>query len=433
MSGSRTTPGPPPQRPARRDWTAFLRRPPRAPRETIEDAVRAVFARHLGKPGGGRFWQRWRGTLRMLGPLGRVSLGNSIEVCSEGDASFEAIWTELAAARRRVLVSMYILEPDEVGKRTVRELVRAAERGADVVLVYDAFGSQRVGELAEELTRAGGKALAYNPLLRLSSRLSRLVRNHQKIIAVDDRVAFCGGLNLSADYAGKRHGTGLFRDTQLRLRGPCVRDLAAMVELLVEELGVPRGITPATPKPLPDGVVVQILESNVRRQRNAIQKALRISLRRAVSRCFVTSPYFVPPRQVLRDLQGAAARGVDVRVLTAGKSDVPIVSLASQHLYGRLLRAGVRIFEMQERVLHAKTVTVDGVYGSVGSFNLDYWSYRRNLEVNVSFLDAKVALEIEQGFHQDLALAREVDYGTWSRRSLWQRGVHWLAYQLMRL
>lgn len=433
MSRSRTTPETPQQSPARRERFSFRKLAPRAPRGTIEDAVRAVFAPHLHKPGGGRFWHRWRGTLRLLRPLGRVSLGNEIEVFGDGDATYDAIWAELAAARRRVLVSTYILEPDDVGRRTMGELVRAAQRGCQVVLVYDSFGSPRIGQLAAELTQAGGKTLEYNPMLRLSSRLSRLVRNHQKIIVVDDRVAFCGGMNISVDYAGKRYGSNLFRDTQLRLRGPGAQDLGVLVEHLIHELGIPAGITAAPPKPLPDGALVQILESNVRRQRQAIQNALRISVRRAVARCYLTSPYFVPPRHVLRDLQRAAARGVDVRVLTAGKSDVPAVNLASQHLYGRLLRSGVRVFEMQERVLHAKTVAIDGVYGSVGSFNLDHWSYRRNLEVNVSFLDAKVVREIEQDFQEDLTRAREVDYAKWTRRTIWQRAIHWIAYQLMRL
>ena len=122
-----------------------------------------------------------------------------------------------------------------------------------------------------------------------------------------------------------------------------------------------------------------------------------------------------------------------MRVLTAGVSDVPLVRLASRHLYGRLLRAGVRIFEMGERVLHAKTVTVDGVYGSVGSFNLDYWSDRRNLEVNVCFLDRSTAGEIEQAFERDLSSSEEVTLARWERRTWFQRCMHWLAYQLMRI
>ena len=153
----------------------------------------------------------------------------------------------------------------------------------------------------------------------------------------------------------------------------------------------------------------------------------------AQRRCFLTSPYFVPPHRLMRYIREAAERGVDVRILTAGLSDVPLVRWASQHLYGRLLRSGVRIYEMVGRNLHAKTTTIDHVYSSVGSFNLDHWSFRRNLEVNVSVLDPGMAAEVEGRFREDLESSREVLLAQSERRSWLRRAVHWLAYQAMRV
>ena len=124
---------------------------------------------------------------------------------------------------------------------------------------------------------------------------------------------------------------------------------------------------------------------------------------------------------------------MEVKILTAGRSDVRLVRLASQHLYGRLLAAGVRVFELDARVLHAKTMAVDGVYAAVGSFNLDHWSDRRNLEVNVSFLDERTAAEIEAQFERDVEGAREVMLARWKGRTWGQRVLHWAAYQLMRI
>lgn len=403
-------------------------------RASIEAAIRRVFAPHLGTPEGARRAGAWRKTLRMLRPLGAVSQGNVVRVLFDGDEVFEAMWAALAAAQRSVCLATYILEPDRVGERTLAELEAAAARGCRVLLVLDAFGARGVpDERLERLRAAGAQVERFNPIVRWrASFFSRLVRNHRKVLVVDEERAFCGGLNVTEDYAGPRHGTGLFRDTQLALEGPCARDLAHLIER--DALDAPaRRLDHLPPAVREGGSLVQILDSHVRRHRRAIQKALRVTLGRALERCTLTSPYFVPPARLRRALQHAARRGVDVRVLTAGRSDVPLVRHASQHLYGRLLRAGVRIFELEARVLHAKSVSVDGVYAAVGSFNLDHWSDRRNLEVSVNVLDRGAAAALEEQFRRDLEGAREVKLEAWSRRSWVERALGWLAYQVLKL
>lgn len=398
--------------------------------EPVEGAIERVFAPHLLTPRGLRFAGAWRKTLRQLRPLGAVSLGNQVRVLFDGDEVFEGMWAAIAGARSEVLLATYILEPDRVGQRTLEELQRAAERGCRVLLVVDAFGSHRLGEThLAELRALGATVVSFNPIVRWRKPLSRLVRYHKKILVCDRQSAFCGGMNVAEEYAGERHGNGLFRDTQLFVDGPAARDLALLIEGEAPDV---RAVVPP-PAAARAGALVQILESNVRRHRRAIQKALRVTLGRSLRRCFLTSPYFVPPGRLTRALEHAARRGVDVRVLTAGRSDVPLVRLASPHLYGRLLRAGVRIFELESRMLHAKTVTVDGVYASVGSFNLDYWSDRRNVEVTVGVLDSNVAHALDEQFLRDMDGAREVELVSWSRRSALRRLLGWLAYQILRL
>jgi len=406
-------------------------------RSSIEAAIRLVFAPHLGSKHGARFAGAWRKTLRMLRPLGAVSQGNTVRVFTDGDEVFEAMWAAIAGAEQSVLLTTYILEPDRVGERTLSELERAAARGCRVLLVLDAFGSHRVSDERLERLRAKGiTVVSFNPIVRWRAPLSRLVRNHRKILVVDERLAFCGGMNVAEEYAGTRHGTGLFRDTQLALEGPCARDLAHLTERDMLEGGARRAGRAAGEFARDDpeaGSLVQILDTNERRHRRAIQKALRVTLGRTLERCYLSSPYFVPPKRLMRALTHAARRGVDVRVLTAGRSDVPLVRRASQHLYGRLLRAGVRIFELEQRVLHAKTVTVDGVYASVGSFNLDYWSDRRNLEVSVTVLDRGAAATLEEQFLRDLENAQEVQLSNWDKRSWPRRLAGWFAYQVLRI
>ncbi len=401
--------------------------------------MRRVFAPHLAPSPAearefARLWLAWRRTLRLLRPLGSVSDGNRVQLFSEGDAAFEAMWAAIARARTSVLQSTYVLEPDRVGLRTLELLTQAAARGCEVALVFDYFGSFHLDDAhLDPLRRVGGRVYSYNPMWRGPSRRSRLVRNHLKILVIDGEIGFCGGLNVAEEYAGKEHGSGLFRDTLLRLEGPCAVDLAQLVASVVSEIS---GRAPKLPPPADsqvDGALVQILQSRVRRRRRGIQRALRMTLTHAVERCWLTSPYFVPPPRLMRALVRAARSGVDVRVLTAGRTDVPLVRRASRHLYGRLLEAGVRIFEMQGRTLHAKTAAIDGVYASVGSFNLDHWSDRRNLEVNVSVLDRRLAGALERDFEGDLAISEEVRLERWRRRRPIERALDWLFYQVLRI
>jgi len=417
----------------------------------IKEAVGRVFAPHWkrqdahGDPGrrARNLWLTWRGILRTLLPLGAVSRGNRVRVMADGDRVFHSMWRAIEDARWEILMTTYTLSPDSVGRRTLQLLSQAARRGCRVTLVFDAIGSHELeSDDLFELRESGARVHAFNPIWRWSKPLSRWVRNHQKILVVDNELGFAGGMNVGRDYAGSELGNARFRDTHLELRGPSVPELARMVIEALADEGVPLAARPhefeAPSPPAPDephdcgdGCLVQILESNVRRHQRAIQLALRTTVRRSVERCYLCSPYFVPPPRLSWALKRAARRGIDVRILTAGVSDVPLVRMASAHLYGDLLRAGVRIFELQSATLHAKTMTVDGVYAAVGSFNLDYWSDRRNLEVNVSFLDSEMASLIEKQFNQDLKGSKEVKLPEWKRRSPWRRFVDTLAYLLL--
>jgi len=392
---------------------------PLAPTDTLRTSLRTA----------------WRRTLMRLSPLGRVTHSNRVHLFTDGDSAFEDMLASIDAAASRIWLETYIFEADGLGARFRDALVRAASRGVEVRLLYDAFGSGSLpsGYFAP-LVEVGGKAVAYNPLFRRRSEASYLNRDHRKILVVDDRVGFAGGMNISEDYAGERLGNGRFRDTHARLEGPSVEDLATIFaeswrRASGEALVVRREPSPDEIKP----VFVQVLSSDLRNERKKIQRALRHTVSRAGRRCFLTSAYFVPPLRLIRALRLAARRGVDVRVLTAGRSDVPLSRHASWHLYARLLKAGVRIFEMKGRTLHAKTATIDGVYGMVGSFNLDLWSHRRLLEVTVTLLDPEKADEIEGDFHQDLEISDEVRLEDLEHRPLYLRFVSWVAYQIIRL
>lgn len=419
--------------------------PPPAPKGGLSPEALEELLTRLPAPSRPRLFKAWRKTVARLFPLGGSSRHNSITLFHSGDDAFQTILDAIENAKVRVWMETYIFAPDALGTRVRDALVRAAKRGVEVVLLYDQWGSSDIDDtFFAPLKDAGGEVVVFNPIafakpfrlwLRLRNRDHAPVhfRDHRKIVIVDDDTGFAGGMNISEDYAGPQLGNGRFRDTHARLMGPAVSDLAKVfLDSLREATGKLR-INPVRPKSDVGPSFVQVLGSNVRRRRRHIQRSVRQTVRRSVEHCYVTSPYFVPPRRLIRAMLAAAKRGVDVRVMTAGLSDVPLARIASSYLYPRLIRGGVRIYELQKRTLHAKTTTIDGVYATVGSFNLDFWSHRRLLEVNVAFLDIDLAENLKVQFHEDLKEAEEIKIEALDRRSFFTRVVAWLAYRTMRL
>jgi len=387
-----------------------------------------------------RVARAWSATLARLSRDAPFSDDNTVEVYCDGDVAFEEMLEAIARADRRVWFETYIFADDPLGRRVRDALVDARARGVEVTLLYDAFGSNDLDEgFFAPLVAAGGRVVAFNPVALFARGPTRQIalpltlRDHRKILVVDDARAFAGGMNVSADYAGKKLGNARFRDTHLSVTGTAARDLArTFVESFARATGE-RLVVGEAPRASGGTTVAQVLRADPWSSRRQIQRALRRALSRAVSRAWVTTPYFVPPRTLLGALCRAARRGVDVRVLTAGDSDVPIVRLASWHFYDRLLASGVRVFELEARTLHAKTTTIDGLYGTVGSFNLDHWSHRRLLEVNVAMVDGAHARALETQFVHDLEGAREVTRERLAHRSVFARVLAWLAALVVRI
>jgi cardiolipin synthase len=223
----------------------------------------------------------------------------------------------------------------------------------------------------------------------------------------------------------------------VRIDGPAVQGLCDCFARVWSRLRGPKllltGFGRVQPKALeapPRGQAVQVLGQRFLRTQRQISRAYLHYLRRADQRIFIANSYFVPDGRVLRALCGAARRGVDVRIVVPGQSDVDLVRHASRAVWGRLLRAGVRIFEWDESVLHAKSAVVDGTWSTIGTFNFDYLSLRLNLEVNVSVLDARFAHALEASFLRDFELSREVSRVDFRFRPLGQRLLEFIAYRL---
>ncbi|NBC17188.1 MAG: hypothetical protein GVY18_07715, partial [Bacteroidetes bacterium] len=242
--------------------------------------------------------------------------GNLIDVYTDGDAAFAAALDAITSARERVWLEMYIFEPDATGRLAIDALARAAQRGCDVVVLFDRWGSPRFSlRHAAPIHAAGGQVAVYNPLLpwnKLGRSIAPILhRDHRKLLIADD-TAFVGGHNISTAYGGP--GPELFCDLTVRLRGPCLRDLGRVFNsALARATGQTRPGPPAPPANA-DGVPVQVLALDARQQEYSLDVAIRALLRIARRRCYVATPYFIPPPWFIEALTRAAQRGVDVRI-----------------------------------------------------------------------------------------------------------------------
>jgi cardiolipin synthase len=364
--------------------------------------------------------------------------GNEVTVYEFGRDALGKMLEAIESARESVHLETYILRDDGTGRRFLDALTARARGGVSVCLLYDAFGSLGLApETLSPLRAAGGLATAFNPLGRLYPKWLPRRRDHRKLLVVDCEVGFMGGLNVGDEYWGSDPGGPGWRDTQLRLRGPVVRDLEAVFLESWFRAGGPdlswaKLLTSNQPHvgdvvcaPLPDGPVYRR-----RRTRNLVLEGLRGASRRVR----LASPYFAPGRRVLAALGEAAGRGVEVDLLVAGEpTDHPVLRRAARALYPPLLARGVRIHEYEGEMMHAKVGLFDRRFAIVGSSNLDRQSLGHSYEMNLVLRGEGLIDRLDEGFDRDVARARRVDESSLAARGAWERLLDGLAASVLRL
>jgi cardiolipin synthase len=342
----------------------------------------------------------------------------------------------IRSATREILVEFYWIAPDAVGARFRAALVERARRGVRVRVLYDALGSRGMTEgFWSDLVAAGGEVHEYHAFLPFSGRfrLAHLAqRDHRKIVVVDGRVGFTGGVNLGREWLPASEGGAGWRDQMICARGPVAGELRSLFFRTWRRvtLGhVPPDVRPlARRKERP----VYVLASQRRRRRSIRREYLaRIgAARRTVD---IANAYFLPDLRMRRALFGAVRRGVRVRVLVPESSDVPVLQFAVEAFFDTLLRHGVQLYALPPPMLHTKTAIVDSRFVTIGSYNLDERSLRKNLEANLGVVDDAFGAYATAAFEEDLALARPIDRRAWGKRSYTRVGVEWLALGLREL
>lgn len=360
--------------------------------------------------------------------------GNRVRLTLDGPETFAAMFSAMRAARDHIHLEMYIVENDTLGRRLLDLLVRKQREGVQVNVIYDSVGSFGLpGDFFDPLLRAGGHTLEFNPVNPLQVRRKWLLnhRDHRKILVVDGRTAFTGGINISDVYAksGPRRASARapagvpWRDTQVEIRGPAA---AAFQRLFLDtwrrQDGPPLPARDHFPPPVAVGDdLVRVVGSTPDYPDFTTYKAYLAAFTHARRSIHLTAAYFVPNRAVVKALTDAAARGVDVKIILPRISDVALVSYAARSHYGALLRGGVKIYERRHALLHAKTAVIDGVWSTVGSTNLDLRSFIHNDEVNAIILSREFAARMEEAFAEDLAASKAILLEDWRRRPLGER------------
>jgi cardiolipin synthase len=337
----------------------------------------------------------------------------------------------IGRARREVLLEMYWIQGDRAGAMFRDALTERAEHGVDVRVTYDALGSIGVpAAMWQPLLAAGGQVYEFGPLSPLRQRFFKRLnfRDHRKILVVDGECAFTGGLNIGDPWLPPEQQGGNWRDDAMELRGPVGHDFRALFYETWRRSGrpIPTDVGRLT-RPSSNRVV---LLTNRRRHKRSIRHAYLSAIRRAKKQIDITNPYFLPGPIFLTALRRAQTRGVEVRILLPGQSDVWVVSMAMGSLIGRLLESKVRVFAYQGRVLHAKTAVFDEAMAMLGTYNLDARSRRYNRECNVAVYDGDVARATRVSFERDIAESIELSLDTWKQRSLAHRFFAWFAYPL---
>jgi len=326
-------------------------------------------------------------------------------------------------------------------------LIERQAHGVQVNIIYDSVGAFGTSpEFFERLRQAGIQVLEFNPVNPLAGAKAWTPNNrdHRKLLVVDGRTAFLGGINISSVYSsgsGMRKGdrvasgAGGWRDTDVRIEGPVVADYQRLFMATWQKQGgaalMPRDYFPALPQS--GSETVRAIGSTPDDEYSLIYLTLIAAITSAEKRVQIVNAYFVPDPQLVRALLDAAARGVDVRIILPANSDSGVAFHAGRSHFSELLEGGVRIYERQGALLHAKSASVDGNWSCVGSSNLDWRSALDNDEVNAVVLGPAFAARMEAAFALDIAASEEIDLASWQRRALVLHVKEWVAQAWARL
>jgi cardiolipin synthase A/B len=365
-----------------------------------------------------------------------LTVGNRVSTLVDGPQTFAAIRAALIAARHHIHVETFIFGDDELGRNFAQLLAKKRKEGIAVRVLYDSIGSMDTPDaFFDELRGNGIEVREFRPMNPVENpRVWKIQnRDHRKIIVVDGKVGFTGGINIDDTYSSassvkpgpKRGITDAWRDTHVRIEGPAVAQLQALFIQMWNKAGEGTALKcdvecfPTIPSA--GKYLVTIVANDSDSDDRSLYGTYLAAITHATSRLWITQAYFAPNDELLKAMTDAARRGVDVRLIVPGFSDSNIVLQATRATYTQLLKNGVSVFELEDSLLHAKSAVIDGTVAMVGSANLDMRSFVHNDEANAIVISREFSRQMEEIFERDQQASRQLDLERWNRRSPWQR------------
>ena len=351
-----------------------------------------------------------------------LSGGNSVDILSSGFSKFAALRAAIEQASEYVHMEYYVIRADRTGQSIRDALADALGRGVQVRLMLDGAGCYHLPDsFLAPLREAGAQLATFLPIRFPFLTERRDFRNHRKLVVIDGREAFLGGMNIGDEYSGYGHDESLpppWRDTHAHVTGPCV---AGLEEVFAEDWFHATRQPFIRPDPAgwessPGDQVVQVVASGPDRYWPTFQQVAFNVIAAATKRVNITTPYFIPDASILMALQTAALGGVAVRLLVPARPNYPLLGAAQRSYYEELLNAGVRIYEYQPGMIHAKTLVVDDQYSLIGSANLDIRSFRLNYELGLSVIGESCVERLNEDFENDRSHSRRVTRASVRRR-----------------
>lgn len=355
---------------------------------------------------------------------------NKIEVLSNGETTFDALFEAIRNAKRHIHIQFFIFGDDRISNQLRELLIEKAKEGVRVRMIYDYWGSFDLSKrYLKSLRESGAYVRSFLPLRIRFSRSKINYRNHRKMVIVDGKIGFTGGLNVADRYIyGNTLGT--WRDTFIRIEGAAVHGLqrSFLIDWYFVEKKLIQGSSYfPSPEKFPRENIVQIVTSGPDSDWKAILQGIAFAMVSATEYIYIHTPYFIPPSVLENCLQIAALSGIDVRLMIPVKSDSSLSDASTSTYLGRAMEAGVRIYRYNKGFLHSKAIVIDDYISIVGSCNLDERSFGQNFEANAFIYENKTAIQLKTLFLEDIKGCEELSLEGWRKRKKFQKFKESLA------
>lgn len=364
----------------------------------------------------------------------RFEEGNRITLLENGEVFFPQLLRRIRQAEKEIFLETFILTNDRVGRALCKALIAAAKRGVWISMTADSYGSFFLdNDYIQSLTDAGAVFQIFDPQPRwFNSRPKLFRRLHRKLVVIDNRYAFIGGINFCHEHMTE-YGSAAKQDYAAEIEGPVVPHIRQLCKAYVKDASDAHlaNLRYRHPKKAGDATIAFVARDNTH-NRNDIEKAYLLGIRRARNRIYIANAYFFPSFRMLRALRQAARRGVEVVVILQGEPDIPLALRAARCLYDELIGDGIKVYEYLERPLHAKIALIDDNWSTIGSSNLDPLSLALNLEANVVVMDATFNNQLFQEMRKLIKASRLIEHKWLERRSWVHLAKNFFSYHLMR-